>query len=68
MNEQRWSQRALAKKIGIPISTLNSRLLGKTEFRLIKEVLPIAAMLNIPHDEIMSYFLPGYDEENERGK
>lgn len=56
MAEERYSQRLLAKKIKMPIGTLNSKMGGKSEFKL-SEVLAIMEALGIPDSEFRAYFL-----------
>jgi len=56
MEENRWSQRALAKAADIPLTTLNNRINGKSDWK-IDEAHRVAQLVGIPDSEILLYFI-----------
>lgn len=57
MIEERYSQRSLAKKIGMPVAVMNSRINGRTDWR-ITEALVISKLLDIKYNQIVEFFVP----------
>lgn len=55
MKEQRYSQRRMAKELGMSASALNGKLHLKTSFKL-DEAGKMCDLLEIPYSKIPQYF------------
>ena len=55
MAEQNITQAELAKSIGMAVSTLSSKLKGRTDFKM-QEAKKICNVLNIDDSSLLSFF------------